>query len=185
MKPASEPDATLTPRRLAPASSRSHIASSDSSAHRFEPVGCCGIGSGGGRRRLVHEQGRDQIGAARHHQLQRVVVDPVGMLDSVAARFDGGAQRRPAGGVRADMDALLVRLVASGPDLVDGHLEPIGLRVRILAERDARIELDEVGAALQLRAHAGAEPDRPVAGIGHVAERRRDRPSPAGPYARP
>ncbi len=69
MKPASEPDATLTPARRA-RSRRSHIASSDSSAHRFDPRGVCGIRRGRGGRRLVHEQGRHEICAALHHQLQ-------------------------------------------------------------------------------------------------------------------
>ena len=112
------------------------------------------------------------------HQLERVVVDPVGVLDSVAPGLDGSAQRRPAGGMGADMDALLVRLVAGGFDLVDGHLEAIGLRIGILAERDARVELDEVGAALELRAHAGAEPDR-ARRTGQVMSRNDDVIGPA------
>ncbi len=121
------------------------------------------IGSNRCRGCLVDEQCGDKIRAPLHHQLERVVVDPVGMLDSVAPGLDGGAQRRTAGSMSADMDALLVRLVASGFDFVDGHLEAIGLRIGILAKRDARVELDEVGAALELRAHAGAKPDRALA----------------------
>ena len=100
------------------------------------------------------QQGRHVEGAALLHQLHRLGVHVGAVLDRAHAGADSALHPLGAVGVRRDVEAVVVRGLDDGPDLLLGELRVLAV-LGDAQDAAGGGDLDQVGALLVALAHTG------------------------------
>ena len=120
---------------------------------------------------VVDAEGRAVPGALLHHLRDGGVVQLQAVLDRVAAAVERPAEPHAVVGVAGDLLSPAVRLVDDGPQLFDGERR-LGCEIPLLVHPRAvgHVDLDPVGAALELLARRLARLDGPVDELGAAGQ---------------